>query len=195
MKDKVKDMKEKFLHSGGLISTFLRSAVSSQVASWTDLGMSFLFYMVLLTHVDPFYRSNLSVAIGAIAGGVVNCCINYRFTFHAKGQSVRAVGVKYFLVWSGSLLLNMYGTTGLATLLARWEWLVNLGFKPDGIFAASRLVASLIVSWGWNFVLQRNFVYRPTAFDPYAKKLIDAIVRPPRKSSKEESVNSEGADY
>ena len=44
MKKKLNDCKEKFLHGGGLISTFLRSAVSSQVASWTDLGMSFLFH-------------------------------------------------------------------------------------------------------------------------------------------------------
>lgn len=181
MNQKLSDLKDKFLHGGGLISTFLRSAVSSQVASWTDLGMSFLFYMVILTNLDPFYRSNLSVAIGAIAGGVVNCCINYRFTFHAKGQSVRAVGVKYFLVWSGSLLLNMYGTTGLATLLSHWKWLLNIGFSADGIFAASRLVASLLVSWGWNFVLQRNFVYRQTWFDPYAKRLIDSIVRIPKR--------------
>lgn len=186
MKKKLNDCKEKFLHGGGLISTFLRSAVSSQVASWTDLGMSFLFYMVILTSLDPFYRSNLSVAIGAIAGGVVNCCINYRFTFHAKGQSVRAVGVKYFLVWSGSLLLNMYGTTGLATLLSNWNWLISIGFRPDGIFAASRLAASLIVSWGWNFVLQRNFVYRTTAFDPYAKKLIDTLVGAPKKAPDEQ---------
>ena len=170
-------LKDKFLHSGGLISTFLRSSVSSQVASWIDLGMSMLFYSFVFVALAPFYRSNLSVAVGAIAGGVVNCCINYRFTFHAAGQSVKAVGIKYFLVWTGSLLLNMYGTTGLASLLSHWEWLINFGFKPDGIFAASRLVASLAVSWGWNFVLQRNFVYRPTGFDRYAIGLVDLIVR------------------
>lgn len=169
-------LKDKFLHGGGLISTFLRSSVSSQVASWVDLGMSMLFFSFVFVGLDDFYRSNLSVAVGAIAGGVVNCCINYRFTFHAEGQSVKAVGVKYFLVWTGSLLLNMYGTTGLATLLSQWQWLLNLGFRPDGIFAAARLTASLAVSWGWNFVLQRNFVYRPTRFDPYAIRFIDFIV-------------------
>ncbi|MDE5953250.1 MAG: hypothetical protein K2G72_01035, partial [Duncaniella sp.] len=40
-----------------------------------------------------------------------------------------------------------------------------------------RLAASLAVSWGWNFVLQRNFVYRPTAFDQYAIRLVDMILR------------------
>lgn len=175
-------LKDKFLHGGGLVSTFLRSSVSSQVASWTDLGTSMLLYSFVFIALDPFYRSNLSVALGAIAGGVVNCCINYRFTFHAAGQSVKAVGVKYFLVWTGSLLLNMYGTTGLASLLSHWEWLTGIGFKPDGIFAASRLAASLAVSWCWNFVLQRNFVYRPTSFDPYAIRIVDFLTR--RKAKK-----------
>lgn len=174
---KFSDLKDKFLHSGGLLSTFLRSSVSSQVASWIDLGTSMLLYSFVFVALDPYYRSNLSVAIGAIAGGIVNCCINYRFTFHAAGQNVKAVGVKYFLVWTGSLLLNMYGTTGLATLLSRWEWLHNLGFKPDAIFAASRLAASLAVSWGWNFVLQRNFVYRPTSFDNYAIRFVNLFAK------------------
>ena len=124
-----RELKDKFLHGGGLISTFLRSSVSSQVASWIDLGTSMLLYSFVFVALDPFYRSNLSVAIGAIAGGIVNCCINYRFTFHAAGQSVKAVGVKYFLVWTGSLLLNMYGTTGLATLMSHWQWLLDLGWR------------------------------------------------------------------
>ncbi|MCM1076863.1 MAG: GtrA family protein [Bacteroides sp.] len=169
-------LKDKFLHGGGLISTFLRSSVSSQVASWVDLGMSMLFFSVIFVSLDPFYRSNLSVAVGAIAGGIVNCCINYRFTFHAVGQSVKAVSVKYFLVWTGSLLLNMYGTTGLAELISRWQWLKDLGFTSDAIFGAARLAASLAVSWGWNFVLQRYFVYRPTNFDKYAIRLVDFII-------------------
>ncbi len=187
MKQRFIDLKDKFVNGEGLVSTFLRSSVSSQMASWVDLGMSMLFYAFVFTALDPFYRSNLSVAVGAIAGGIVNCCINYRFTFHAKGQSVKAVSVKYFLVWTGSLLLNMYGTTGLATLLSHWEWLLNLGFKPDGIFAAARLSASLAVSWGWNFVLQRNFVYRPTWFDRHAIKLVDTFS--PRHAKKQATDN------
>lgn len=185
MKQRYLELKDKFINGGGLISTFLRSSVSSQVASWVDLGMSMLLYSFVFTALEPFYRSNLSVAAGAIAGGIVNCCINYQFTFHAKGQSVKAVSVKYFMVWTGSLLLNMYGTTGLASLLSHWEWLLGLGFKPDGIFAASRLIASLAVSWGWNFVLQRIFVYRPTWFDQYAIKIVDTLFRQKSKTDKQ----------
>ena len=164
-------IRDKFVNGGGFF-TFLRSSVSSQIASWTDMGIRMVFYSFVFVALEPFYRSNLSVAIGAVVGGIVNCCINYRFTFHAQGQSVKAVSIKYLLVWTGSLLLNMYGTTFAAMALSRWDWLLRLGFKPDGIFAASTLLVSLIVSLAWNFVLQRNFVYRPSAFDPYAIRFV-----------------------
>ncbi len=117
-----KEIKDKVINGGGLF-TFLRSSMSSQIASWIDMGTRFIFFSFILASLEPFYRSNLSVAIGAIIGGVVNCCINYRFTFHASGQNVKAVIVKYFLVWVGSLLLNMYGTTFLQLALSKWDWL------------------------------------------------------------------------
>lgn len=163
---------DKLMHSGGWF-TFIRMSISSQIGSWVDMAASMLSYAFLFTALDPFYRSNLSVAVGAAVGGIVNCSINYRFTFHAKGQSVKAVSVKYALVWTGSLLLNMYGTTGVATLLSHWDWLLSIGFKPDGIFAAARLTASLIVSLAWNFVLQRNFVFRPSGFDRWAIRFVN----------------------
>lgn len=165
-------IKDKFVNGGGFF-TFLRSSVSSQIASWTDMGIRMIFYSFVFVALEPFYRSNLSVAIGAVVGGIVNCCINYRFTFHATGQSVKAVSIKYLMVWTGSLLLNMYGTTFVAMSLSKWTWLLRLGFKPDGIFAASTLLVSLIVSLAWNFVLQRNFVYRPSGFDRWAIAFVD----------------------
>lgn len=169
--DKVKnsEVTEKLIHSNGLVFTFLRSAVSSQAASWLDMGMSFmLFAWVGLT---PF----LSTAIGALMGGVLNCIINYKFTFHADGTPWRAVVVKYAMVWCGSLLLNAYGTELLYRVLCHMPWLEHLGFKPNGYFAAARLAVSLLVSWFWNFLLQRNFVYRPTRFDRYAVRFVDKV--------------------
>ena len=170
----------KVINGGGLF-TLLRSSITSQISAWTDFGVSMLCYAFIFTALDELYHSNLSVAAGAIAGGIVNCAINYRFTFHAKGQPKKAIAVKYFIVWVGSFLFNMYGTTGFAYLLSKWEWLIEIGFKPDGIFAAARLFVSLVVSLGWNFVLQRNFVYRPSAFDPYAISIVNSFFRKKKK--------------
>lgn len=172
---KIKKAGDKILNNDSLFFTFLRSIVSSQAASWADLATRMLMFAFVFAALDPFYRSNLSVACGAAVGGIVNCTINYRFTFHAAGQSVKAVIVKYILVWTGSLLLNMYGTTFTCEALARWQFLLDMGFTPDGIFAASTLAVSLLVSWFWNFALQRYFVYRPSKFDPYAIAFVNFL--------------------
>lgn len=156
---------EKLLHSNNFIFTFLRSAVSSQTSGYVDLFLSFALFA--WCGFAPVWAT----AIGATAGGIVNCILNYRFTFQSKDCPWRAVIVKYIMVWFGSLLLNSYGTTGLYWLFSRWHWLETIGFKPDGYFAVARLLASLLVSWFWNFVLQRHFVYRRVGFDKYAIRL------------------------
>ncbi|MDE5902585.1 MAG: GtrA family protein [Muribaculaceae bacterium] len=171
LREKVKksEVADKLINSNGLVFTFLRSAVSSQAASWIDMGMSFVLFAWV--GLGAF----LSTAIGAFLGGVVNCVINYKFTFHAEGTPWRAVVVKYALVWTGSLLLNAYGTELLYRMLNHMTWLKEIGFRPNGYFAAARLLVSLLVSWFWNFLLQRNFVYRPSGFDRYAVRFVDAV--------------------
>lgn len=156
---------ERLLKSNNIVFTFLRSIVSSQVASWVDMGLSFCLFAFL--HFVPW----LATAVGAIAGGVINCIINYRFTFRAEGCPWSAVVVKYAMVWAGSLTLNSLGTHGLYMLLGNWDFLERIGFNPAGYFAAARVVTSLLVSWFWNFLLQRSFVYRHTRFDKYAIRL------------------------
>ncbi len=160
---------QKLLKSNGLVFTFLRSAVSSQAASWLDMGLSFLLFA--WAGLSPF----ASTALGAISGGVLNCIINYKFTFRAEGTPWKAVVVKYALVWGGSLLLNAYGTQALYHMLQHMTWLEDMGFKPNGYFAAARLTVSLLVSWFWNFLLQRYFVYRPTRFDAFAIRLVNLL--------------------
>lgn len=158
---------KRFMDSDNIVFTFLRSTVSSQVSSWTDMILSFVFYAWL--NLYPW----LATALGAFAGGIVNCIMGYKFTFHADGQAKRAVLVKFFLVWLGSLILNSWGTEFVFHTLQKWTWLETIGFKPDGYFAAARLGVSLVVSLAWNFLLQRIFVFRPTRFDPTAIRIVD----------------------
>lgn len=172
MDKRIREIGKTILESDKIAFTFLRSIVSSQAASWVDLFLGFaLFAWIGLT---PF----LSTAIGAFVGGVINCMINYRFTFHASECPWRAVAVKYAMVWVGSLLLNSFGTQILYYALERWDWIQALGFvSSDGCFATARIIASLLVSWFWNFLLQRYFVYRLTSFDPTAIKVFKTIMR------------------
>lgn len=171
---------DKFINGKGIF-TFLRSSVSSQIASWTDMGVCFLFFSWILIPMGTSpMRSFIATAIGLVVGGVVNCCINYKFTFQAKGCSVKAVAFKYFLIWSGSFILNIFGTTLLSQALQMIPWSsfnlpLGIEIKPDGIFVFSRLFISLVVSLAWNFLLQKNFVYKPSKFDPIAIKIIDSL--------------------
>ena len=177
MKQQMKDIGKKVLKSDHIVFTFMRSIVSSQAASIVDLAIGFV--MFAFVGINPF----LATAIGAVSGGIVNCIINYKFTFHASECSWRAVIVKYSMVWVGSLLLNSFGTDALYNLLKSWTWLEDLGFKPDGYYAAARLITSLLVSWFWNFLLQRHFVYRINRFDPVAIRITNFFYPSKNKSS------------
>lgn len=186
MNDKVRRIGENILNSDQLVFTFIRSAGVAQAASWIDLGTSFVLFA--FAHLAPW----VSTAIGAFAGGVINGILNYRFTFHANSCPWKAVLVKYALVWVGSLLLNSFGTEFLYYVLLHWPWLESVGFKPDGYFAAARLAVSGIVSLGWNFVLQRNFVYHNRAFDKYALAFVDLITG--KKSCTTQKISNESVN-
>ena len=154
----------KALNSDSLVFTYIRSIVASQSASWLDMGLGFVLFA--WAGLLPW----LATAIGAVAGGILNCVINYRFTFHASGCDWRAIAVKYTMVWVGSLLLNAFGTQTVFHLMSSMPWLETIGFRPDGYYAVARIFTSLMVSWFWNFVLQRYFVYRPCRIDRYFVK-------------------------
>ena len=183
MNEKVKKIGSNILNSDQLIFTFIRSAGAAQFASWIDLGTAFVLFA--FAHFAPW----ASTAIGAFIGGVINCILNYRFTFHANMCPWKAVIVKYALVWIGSLLLNSFGTELLYYILLHWPWLETIGFKPDGYFAAARLAVSGIVSLGWNFLLQKNFVYQNRKFDAYAIAFSDLFSG--KKSSENHDITSE----
>lgn len=169
MKLSIKNLGRDLVHSNGFFYTLLRSGVAAQTSGWLDFGVSFV--MFTWCGLEPVYAA----AIGAVAGGIANCLINYRFTFRDKECPWKAVVIKFLLVWLGSLALNSFGTEGLYWTLRRWNWLEYIGFKPSGYFTAARLFTALVVSFAWNFVLQRYFVYRSTRFDRMAVKLANLL--------------------
>lgn len=161
-----------FLKSDNFIYTFLRAGAVSQAASWIDLFIGFALFA--WAHADPA----LATAAGAVAGGIINCYVNFHFSFHAKGQSWRAVIVKYVMVWIGSILINSFGTKALYNLLQHWPWLETIGFRPDGYYTAARLAVSGVTSLFWNLLLQAIFVYKITRFDATAIKIANIFLKP-----------------
>lgn len=175
---------DKFMHGKGIF-TFLRSSVSSQIASWTDMGVCFIFYAWVFHAMGTHpLRSFISTAIGLVCGGIVNCIVNYKFTFQVRGINVKAVAVKYLIIWAGSFILNLGGTTLLEQAIHHMPFIERSHWiRPDGVYAFARLSVSLVVSLAWNFLLQKNFVYKVTKFDPVAIRLVDAITFHRKKSA------------
>ncbi|MDE5969811.1 MAG: GtrA family protein [Muribaculaceae bacterium] len=163
-------LKDKVLHNDGFFFTLVRSSMSSQLCGWIDTITSFLVFS--LFNLTAW----LSTAIGAFVGGILNCIINYRFTFHAVGVDWRIALTKFIFIWAGSLLLNSFGTQAVYSLVKGWPWFENVtGIGEDSIFLASRLFVALTVSLCWNFLLQRHFVFRTTRLDPYIAKLLSKL--------------------
>ncbi len=151
--------------SDHIVFTFMRSAVASISSAVADIGTRVLFFSIVLSALPEFYRSSIAVAAGAVIGGVVNCTVNYKFTFHADGQNKAGVALKFILCWTGNLLLNMYGTALLVMALGRWRLSESLGISDNLLFAGVTFGVAIVVSVCWNFTVQRCFVYRTTRFD------------------------------
>ena len=169
-RNRIARVKDKVLHSDGLFFTLIRSSLSSQFCGWVDFLVSFIVFSFI------GLSAWLSTAIGAFVGGILNCIINYRFTFHAFGVDWRVALSKFVFVWMGSLLLNSFGTQAVYSLINSWEWVHEIkGLSDDGIFTAARLFVALSVSLCWNFLMQRHFVFKETWIDTYISRFLAAI--------------------
>lgn len=168
----MEELAKKDKKKGKGLFLFLKASVSSQIASWVDMGLSFvLFSAVNLTMYDGFFAK----AIGAASGGVINCCINYKWTFQPEGCSKRYVAIKYAMVWLGSLLLNSFGTAFVTGSVSELPLLEEWNISKDAVFFVAQLAVSLAVSICWNFMLQRYFVFRNVDLRNGVKKVTTKI--------------------
>lgn len=134
---------------------FIRAQFSSQIASATDFSIT-----ILLAKLFNIYYVYATL-IGSICGGIVNCIINYKWTFKTKECKKRHVLLKYGLVWIGSILLNTWGIYLMTEAISRNPW-VQETLNPyiDNLFVFSKIVVSLLVGFLWNYNMQRVFVYK-----------------------------------
>ncbi len=134
---------------------FIRAQFASQIASLCDFTIT-----ILLAKLVGIYYV-YATFIGSVCGGLVNCFVNYKWTFKIKECKKTHVFFKYILVWIGSILLNTWGTYLLTEAIVRSRW-VQEALKPyiDDLFVCSKGLVSLIVGFTWNYHMQRTFVYR-----------------------------------
>ena len=142
-------LKAKRRHS---LFMFLRAQLSAQFATLAD----FILTYVCFEWLGIYYV--LATSIGAITGGIIKCVINYKWAFATKDCQFKWVFFKYILVWIGSFILNVGGVYLLVEFMQNnthlWE-------KASGLYLIiAKVIVSIIVSVGWNYVLHRYFVFQ-----------------------------------
>lgn len=138
---------------------FLKAQLSAQLASLAD----FVVTILLVKFLSVYYL--YATFLGAVAGGIVNCVINYKWVFHAADCKKKDVAFKYVFVWGGSILLNTWGTFAFTEWLSGQLFIQNLlGAYVQNLFIISKLLVAVLVAVFWNYQLQRRFVYRNHVF-------------------------------
>ena len=119
---------------------FLRAQLSAQMATIAD----FLVTILLVRLFEVYYV--YATLAGAVYGGIVNCVINYKWTFKSTGKKTN-VAVKFILVWVCSIWLNTWGTYALSQYFGDF-------------FIIPKMAVAVIVALFWNYNMHRFFVYR-----------------------------------
>jgi putative flippase GtrA len=109
-------------------------------------GMVDLFTMFLLTEFYSVHYIH-SLVVGGIVGALVNYSINRYWTFEASGRSVGEQLSKFVCVVIGSITLKSIGTYFFTEVIL-WDYKI------------SRIVTDAFVAFGFNYVLQKYWVFR-----------------------------------
>jgi putative flippase GtrA len=105
-------------------------------------------YLVMIGCTEFLHiHYTISIAIGGIVGAIVNFSINRYWTYQARQSSVGNQALKFIFVLAGSITLKSSGTFLLTTFL-------NLDYK------ISRIITDIFVSFGFNFLLQKYWVFK-----------------------------------
>jgi putative flippase GtrA len=115
--------------------------LSAFIGGLSDFAIYSFSYKVLLISA-PF-----SNAISGSLGAVVNFTVNRYWAFNNTRDSVGSPLWKFILVVLGSITLK---SLGIYFLVDVWQF----------HFLVSKMVVELIVSLGFNFILQKYWVFR-----------------------------------
>lgn len=121
--------------------TFVKANISSLAASLCD-------YLITIAAVRFFGMDVVLAGVtGTIGGGVINFLIGRHWAFSAKEGVAHRQAMRYFIVWSGNLLLNGLGMYLLA--------------RVAGIhYVLAKIITSLLVAICYNYPLQKRYVFK-----------------------------------
>ena len=123
------------------LKEFLKAQLSAFLGGMTDLAIYSFCYKVL-SFSAPF-----SNAISGSLGAIVNFLINRYWSFGNTKTSLGSQLWKFIIVVIGSISLK---SLGIYILVDIWQW----------HFLLSKLLVEIIVSLGFNFTLQKYWVFK-----------------------------------
>ncbi|MDP4267618.1 MAG: GtrA family protein [Bacteroidota bacterium] len=130
-----------FIQKNKIINIFLKAQSVSMISSIVD----FINTIILTELVGIWYA--LSSALGTLSGGVTCFFLSRNWVFHSKESNKLRQFKRFILVWSGSLILNFSGIYMLTEYLY-----LN--------YILSKIIIAILVGVFFNFVLQKQFVFR-----------------------------------
>jgi len=120
--------------------TFLKSQISAIIATCID----FIVLYILVEFIAVWYV--LAAAIAALCGAISNFIMGRHWTFLSKDDKWHHQAQRYSYVAIGSLGLNTFGI-----------YLLTEGLAIH--YMVSKIIISLLVAVGFNYPLQKFYVF------------------------------------
>ena len=139
------------------ILVFGRAQISAFVGGLCDYGI-----MVLSVELLHLSLRN-SIVVGGLIGAVINFSINKYWTYQSVKPSLTSQLLKFYIVVAGSIFLKSNGTYFLTHAL-------HLDYK------ITRIIVDLFVSIGFNFMLQKYWVFKSSPISESINKMSDTTL-------------------
>lgn len=118
---------------------------SAQIAAFIGTAVDFITVILLTELLGIWYVT--SNAIGAAFGAITNFLLGRYWVFSSTEKKIYNQAFRYFLVAMGSLILNTLGVY-LLTEYTSLHYIV------------SKIIVAVLIAFTYNFILQKNFVYK-----------------------------------